>query len=162
VPWDQLKEADILADPHGQWASGATASTQYRPDDYSAKQATGAPDVAGYSDNKHAWSPSTSERQAEWLELTFAKPVHATAVRVRQSFNPGTIVKLEAIAADGTTHLLWSGKDANAYPKDRVAWFLVRFPRTDYPVQRVRLSLDTPAAKGWKQIDAVQLVGGAD
>jgi hypothetical protein len=69
VIWDQVKEADILEDPRGQWASAASASTQYRPDDYSATQTTGAPDVPAYSDNKRAWSPSTSERQREWLAL---------------------------------------------------------------------------------------------
>jgi hypothetical protein len=162
VSWDRLKEADILKEANGQWASAATASTQYRPEDYSAKQATGVPDVPSYADNRYAWTPSTAERQAEWLELVFAKPVHATEVRVRQSFNPGTIVKVEAVAADGAIHLLWSGRDPNNYPKNQVVWFVVRFPQTDYPVQRVRLTLDTPAAKGWKQIDAVQLVGGAD
>jgi hypothetical protein len=30
---------------------------------------------------------------------------------------------------------------------------------TAYPVQRIRITLDTRLGKGWKQIDAVQLVG---
>jgi hypothetical protein len=159
VPWDQASESAIRQDPRGQWAVAATASTQYRPQDYSAQQATGAPDVPAYGDDKRAWSPNAAERQLEWLELTYAQPVHATEVRVRQTFNPGTIVNVIAVEADGTGHFVWKGRDPNAYAPKQIGWFVVRFPKTPYLVQRVRVTLDTPAAKGWKQIDAVQLVG---
>lgn len=162
VPWDQVKEEDVLADAMGQWATQAVASTQYRPDEYSARQATGQPDVPTYSDNKRAWTPSTAERQEEWLELTFANPVYAIEVRVRQTFNPGAIVKIAAADPAGTWHRLWEGEDPNRYAKDRIAWFIVRFPPTAFPVQRVKIHLYTLAVKGWKQIDAVQLVGTAE
>ena len=159
VPFETLREQAILDDPSGQWAIAARASTEYRPADYSARQATGAPDVKSYSDSPKAWTPSSAERQPEWLELSFAKAVHAREVRVRQSFNPGTIIKVEAIKPDGTPNLLWSGRDANTYPNNQIAWFAVRFETSTYPVQQVRLTLDTRLGKGWKQIDAVQLVG---
>ena len=159
LAWDAVGETEILADARGQWASAARASTEYGPADYSAQQATGAPDVGRYGDDACAWAPSASERQVEWLELTFAKPVRASEVRVRQSYTPGTIVKVEAFAPDGSGRVLWSGRDANVYPQGRIAWFLLRVPTTAQPVARVRITLDTPAAKGWKEIDAVQLVG---
>lgn len=162
VPWDQVKDEDVLADSMGQWATQAVASTQYRPDEYSAKQATGQPDVSSYSDNKRAWTPSTAERQEEWLELTFANPVFAAEVRVRQTFNPGSIVKVTAADSSGTWHRLWEGEDPNRYAKDRIAWFVIRVPQTAFPVQRVKIHLYTPTVKGWKQIDAVQLVGTAE
>jgi hypothetical protein len=162
IPWEQVVEADVLGDPEGQWASEAKASTQYRPEDYSAGQATGAPDVPTPSDNKRAWSPSAAERQKEWLELGFPKPVYATEVRVRQTLNPGAIVEVVAIEPNGQWHYLWLGQDPNRYAKDRIAWFVVRFPKTAYPVQRVKITIDAPAVKGWKQIDAVQLVGTAN
>jgi hypothetical protein len=63
------------------------------------------------------------------------------------------------VEADGTGHFVWKGRDPNAYAPKQIGWFVVRFPKTPYLVQRVRVTLDTPAAKGWKQIDAVQLVG---
>jgi len=159
LPWDAVVEADILGDARGQWASAARASTEYGPADYSAQQARGAPDVRSYNDDAHAWAPSASERQLEWLELTFAKPVRASELRVRQSYTPGTIVKVEAFAPDGSAQVLWAGRDANVYPPGRIAWFLLRFPATTQPVERIRITLDTPAAKGWKEIDAVQLLG---
>lgn len=159
LPAVAVSDADILRDARGQWAVAARASSEYGPADYSARQATGAPDVGNYSDSPRAWAPSASERQLEWLELTFAKPVRATDVRVRQNYTPGTIVKVEAYDVDGSGRVLWAGRDANAYPKERIGWFMLRFPRTDRPVARIRITLDTPAAKGWKEIDAVQLVG---
>ncbi len=160
VPWEQIVEADVLGDPQGQWASQAQASTQYRPEDYSAKQATGAPDVASYSDNKRAWTPSAAERQKEWLELGFSKPVYATEVRVRQTFNPGAIVEVIAIEPNGQWHYLWVGQDPNRYAKDRIAWFVVRFPRTAYPVQRVKLTLDAPAGGQRLEADRRGAAGG--
>jgi len=154
----ELDERNILQDAKGQWASAARASTQYGEERYSARQATGAPDVPSHVDDPHAWAPSTSERQQEWLEVTFAKPVSATELRIRQSFNPGTIVRVDVIDTDGRSVATWSGHDSSAYPPDQIAWFAIRFPATQVPVQRARIVLDTPAAKGWKEIDAVQLV----
>jgi hypothetical protein len=154
----ELDEQSIVNDPKGQWASAAIASTQYGDEDFSARQASGAPDVPKYADHPRAWAPSASERQQEWLEVTFAKPASATALRIRQSFNPGTIVRVDAIGTDGQSVAMWSGRDASAYPPEQMAWFAIRFPATQVPVQRARIVLDTPATKGWKEIDAVQLV----
>lgn len=162
VPWGQVSDAAVRQDPLGQWAVAASASTQYRPQDNSAHQATGAPDVPVYADDKRAWSPSAAERQREWLELEYERPVHATEVRVRQTLNPGSIVDVIAIEPDGTGHFVWRGRDTNAYAPKQIGWFVARFPKTPYLVKRVRVTLDTPAIKGWKQIDAVQLVGDAN
>jgi len=35
----------------------------------------------------------------------------------------------------------------------------LRFPPTPFPVSRIGLTLNIPAIGGWKQIDAVRLVG---
>jgi hypothetical protein len=154
----EIDEQDIVQDPKGQWASAARASTQYGDEDFSARQATGTPDVPSHADDRRAWAPSASERQREWLEVTFATPVSATELRIRQSFNPGTIVRVDVIDTEGRSVATWSGRDASAYLPERIAWFAIRFPATQVPVQRARIVLDTPAAKGWKEIDAVQLV----
>ncbi|MEW6405815.1 MAG: hypothetical protein AB1649_28830 [Chloroflexota bacterium] len=156
-----VDEASILADPQGQWASTATASTEYGRDRYSARQATGAPNVATYADNPNAWCPSGASREPEWLEVGFAQPVRATEVRVRQSFNPGTIVKIEIFGSDGSSQVLWQGADPNIYLPRQIAWFVLRFPATSFPVQRVKMTLNLSAVTGWKQFDAVQLVRDA-
>jgi hypothetical protein len=40
-----------------------------------------------------------------------------------------------------------------------IAWFAVRVPKTSYLVAKVKVTLKLPTVPGWKQIDAVQLVG---
>ena len=53
-----------------QWATSATASTEYAPDSWAAYQATGAPNVIECSDNEYAWASGPSDT-LEWIELTF-------------------------------------------------------------------------------------------
>ena len=80
-------------------------------------------------------------------------------VRVRQTWNPGAIVKVEVFSSDGQSAVVWSGRDITAYAKNQVAWFVVTFAPPSFLVQTVKLTLDSAAIKGWKEIDAVQLVG---
>ena len=40
-----------------------------------------------------------------------------------------------------------------------IVWFGVRVPKTSYLVARVKLTLNLASGRGYKQIDAVQLVG---
>lgn len=160
VAANAVAEADILAEVNGQWASSAIAGSHYAKTSYTAMEATGAPNVPRASDSAKAWCHHGESKGREWLEVTYAKPVHATQVRVRQSLNPGTIVKVEAIEADGTSHVWWEGKDPGlSAPTGTIAWFSVRVPKTDYPVEKIKLTLDLSLRIGWKQIDAVQLVG---
>ncbi|MDP3068666.1 MAG: hypothetical protein Q8N18_00175 [Opitutaceae bacterium] len=162
LPAADLDDKKIRADAAGQWAASATASSQYGTPRYAPAQATGAPSVplgmAG--DNPDAWCPAKKDEGIEWLEVTFAKPVSATEVRVLQNNTPGAIAKLEAIEPNGTVHVWWEGKDPYIAPAVReIAWFVVRVPKTAYAVAKVKITLNLAAtASGWKQIDAVQLV----
>lgn len=161
VPAAEADDAKIRADPAGQWAVSAIAGSSQKNayGYYTPARATGAPKVvyAGY--NTEAWCPGQQNAGEDWLELTFAKASKAAAVRVRQTFNPGAIVKVEAIAADGTTHVWWQGVDPYRAPATReFAWFAVTVPPTTYAVAKIKLTLDLAAVPGWKQIDAVQLV----
>lgn len=160
----ELNEAKILADPNGQWASGARAGTEYGTDTYGAMQMIGAPNVPGVGgDNGSAWAHSSASIALEWIELDYAKPVHATEVRIRQTNVPGTIVKVEAIEPNGSAHTWWEGVDPYI-PTDDIdlAWFAVRVPATSYLVAKVKVTLNMAAIPGWKEIDAVQLVGNAE
>ena len=139
--------------------ASAVASSEYGKGRYDAAQAAGAPDVPGLADDPKAWCPTAAKGSLDWIELTYERPVRATEVRVRQSFLPGCVVRIEGLEPDGSEHVLWEGSDSNAYPPDQIAWLAVRWPATAFLVQRVRLTLDMSLIKGWKQIDAVQLVG---
>jgi hypothetical protein len=152
-------DTKFLGDSRGQWATGAEASSVHGTPKYGAQQATGSPNITSYADHPEAWVSQSADRGEEWLKLTFAAPVRASAVRVRQTLNPGTIVKIEAFAADGRSAVVWSGRDTNVYPKNQIAWFIATFEPPPFPVQTIKLTLDTTLVRGWNAIDAVQLVG---
>lgn len=161
-----LAEDAIASDPRGQWAVSATASSTYSGDksptaktSYAPHAATGAPDVDRYGDNGNSWATETSDKGIEWLEVTFAKPVQATEIRIRQSYSPGAIIKVELIAEGGAKNTIWQGLDDQKYPQDQIAWFNRAFEKTPYKVTGARITLATNAVTGWNEIDAVQLLG---
>ncbi|MBI2518141.1 MAG: hypothetical protein HYV95_14650 [Opitutae bacterium] len=160
VPAAELIDAKIIADPAGLWATKAIAGTQYGRTQYSAQQATGAPNIFTAGNSPDAWCSENKDRGTDWLEVTFAQPTHATEIRVRQNDAAGAITKIEAIEPDGTSHVWWEGVDAFKTPAVReIVWFAVRVPQTGYLVAKVRITLNLAAGPGWKEIDAVQLVG---
>lgn len=141
-----------------QWAVSALASSEYRATDYSATQATGAPNVGIHGDNARAWASKAADAGEEWLEVTFAEPVRAEGVRVIQSFNPGAIIRIQLADEAGPFTTVWTGPDATVYPQGAIGVLSVTFPATAQPVARVKVVLDTKAVSGWNEIDAVELI----
>ena len=123
--------------------------------DWSPEQATGAPDTLSAGDFSTAWASLQPDGTQEWLEVTFAKPVEVAEVRIRETFNPGAISKIEAVAADQKETVLWEGK-ANAMqaPADMVVK-----PANSIRSQRIKIHVDSNRVPGWNEIDAVELVG---
>jgi hypothetical protein len=158
IEW-ALKLDEIKNDANGQWANGAKASSAYNDAQgtagYSASQASGAPNVEGYGSSNAAWSSKTADAGIEWLELEYAKPVHATVVRVRESNGAGAIIKVEVFDEQGGAHTVWTGADAT----QGLNFLIVEFPKTAFKTNRVKLTLATNVVPGWSAIDAVQLVG---
>ncbi len=158
VDW-AIKQDAIKNDPNGQWAIGAAASSSYSDaqgqQSWSANQATGAPDVQAYADDGHAWTFKTQDSGIEWLDLKYPKPVHATEVRVRESFNSGTVIKVEVFDETSVAHTVWAGND----PTTGLNYLIVTFPKTPFKTARVKITLATNISQGWKEVDAVQLVG---
>jgi hypothetical protein len=154
-----LKQDEIKNDPNGQWAIQATASSTYNDakgeENWSANQATGAPNVEKYGDDGKAWASKTPDAGIEWLDLKYPKPVHATAVRVRESCGSGAVIKVELFDEQGAAHTVWAGND----PTTDLNYLMVDFPKTAYKADRVKVTLATNVIPGWNEIDAVQLVG---
>jgi hypothetical protein len=126
----------------------------------SVHRATGALDVPQADDHGKAWCPGKRIGGTEWLELTCERPVIPKEVRVRQGFGPTGIIKLEAIEPTGARHVLWEGRDSKAGEHHRqIEWFLQPIQKKFPPVNKLRITLDLDAHSGWKQTDAVQLVG---
>ena len=154
-----IKQDEIKRDSNGQWAIQATASSAYNDAQgvagFSANQATGAPNVEKYGDNDAAWTAKTPDGGIEWLDLKYPKPVHATEVRVRESNASGAVIKIEFYDEQGVAHAVWQGND----PTTELNYLMVKFPKTTFKTDRVKVTLATNVVPGWNEIDAVQLVG---
>ncbi len=141
-----------------QWASGATASSQYGADEWSAEQATGAPDVASYGDDPRAWAPATKDGNTEWLELEYGQTVVPSAVTIVESFGNGAVTLIEAFNAEaGAWVRLWSGNDTS--PPDTITALSPDIATVTFATSRLRITLDTEVIPGWNEIDAVELIG---
>ncbi len=162
---EALEEENIVNDTAGQWATDAEASTTYASDKsdknagWSPYKMTGKPDVDNYGDNGNAWAPQEADHGVEWVKLTFAKEVNATAVKVRQSIGPGAIIKVDLIDNKGKSHTVWEGVDKTQYEPDKIKYFVATFDKTPYKTKTVKITLATNSVPGWNEIDAVQLIG---
>ena len=162
---EALNEEKILNDPNGEWASDADASSTYstNPKDketgWSPYKMVGKPDVDKYGDNGNAWASKNPNKGIEWVKLTFPKAVNATGIRIRQSYNPGAVIKIELIDDKGKNHTVWSGVDDTKYETGKIKYFSTNFDKTDYKTKTVKITLATNSVSGWNEIDAVQLVG---
>ena len=158
VAW-ALREDEIKNDPNGQWAIQATSSSSYNDAQgqtaWSANQVAGPPNVERYSDDGRAWAPKAQDGGLEWLDLKYVKPVHASEVRVRESYGSGALIKVELFDEQDVPHTVWTGTD----PTKELNYLILKFPKTGYKTARVKLTLATNLVPGWNEIDAVQLVG---
>jgi hypothetical protein len=154
-----LKQDEIKHDAKGQWAIQAIASSTYNDAQgtagWSANQATGAPNVDKYADDGNAWTSKTPDGGIEWLDLKYPKPVHAEEVRVRESFGSGAVIKVEIFDEQGAPHTVWAGND----PTTDLNYLMVKFPKTTFKTDHVKVTLATNVVPGWNEIDAVQLIG---
>ncbi|MBN1876386.1 MAG: hypothetical protein JXA33_19335 [Anaerolineae bacterium] len=150
-------DPDVTATPQkfSQWAIAAEASSSFGMPDWSVTRATGAPDVNMCADDSRAWA-SGRGNGVEWLQLTYAKPVHALEVHVYQTFGRGAISRISIFDAEGNREIVWEGED-DTDPCPGV--LAVSFPETAYRVKQVRIDLDESRTGFWNEIDAVALIG---
>ncbi len=135
-----------------QWATSATASSEYSNFSWSAAQAVGEPDTFACGDIATAWAPSTQGRDPEWLEVGFDRPVYGEELSIYETYNSGFVYQVDLIDLEGVFHTVWSGVDGTDCPGELV----VSFPPTDYQVHGARIYTQSP---GWEEIDAVKLIG---
>jgi len=140
-----------------QWATSATASSEYGNPDWSAMQATGEPNALACEDSVNAWASATGEGQ-ESLTLTFEQPVQPTQVNIHQNLTPGSIVRVELInASNGDIIEIPESADPGATPCPRI--FALDITDVDAAVTGVVVHLDESIGGYWNEIDAVELVG---
>jgi hypothetical protein len=125
---------------------------------YGATQATGPPNVPQQGDSRNAWCPATINSGPEWLLLEFEKSVAPTAILVHESFAPGAVVRITHLPISGQEVTLWQGTYT---PTPGTAGSVAKLPvSVGIKTNRIKVYLDTAAAPGWNEIDAVGMEYG--
>ncbi len=142
-----------------QWATSATASSEYGNPDWAASQATGAPDtiIEECADLPTAWASQGSDT-VEWLELYYDTPVYPTEVNIIQTHSPDQVVMVELIDTEGTYHEVYTGEPENLW--EECPYTLSILVWADYQAVGVKITIDQSVIEPtWNEIDAVELVG---
>jgi hypothetical protein len=142
-----------------QWASSATAGTQYGEQDWSAMQVTGAPNTLECGDIGSAWA-SADSTSVDWLEARYDLPVVPSQVNIYETNNPSQVVKVEMIDTAGGYHEVYS-----AAPKaEETCPFVlsIQVNGANYQAIGARITIDQSTLNlPWNEIDAVEMVGTA-
>jgi len=135
-----------------QWATGATASSEYSATDWSAMQAAGPPENSGVcGDAITNWSPLDGIDAPEWLELTYADAVHASEIVVYEALESSFVTRVQGWSELGSLQFDEPVTDATACGGQ----LTVPVSSSD-TVNRIRVWTQAP---DWEEIDAVMLVG---
>ncbi len=136
-------------------------SSQYTTTSWSAEQALGAPDTyPNYGDIPTAWASASPDGQREFLVLGYDTAAPASGVSIYETYNPGAVDTVYVRNANtGQFVRVWSGTAEAAPLQARI--FTVLFPRTAFPVNAVRIAINSPAVSSWNEIDAVSLTNNA-
>lgn len=109
-------------------------------------------------DQGTAWASSTQDAQNEWLLLDFGTAIPASELQIFETFNPGAVSRVCAVATDGVETELWAGKDPFAM---QGAVAVSAIPISGM-VRRVKIYIASKSITGWNEIDAVGLVDTND
>jgi hypothetical protein len=154
-------EDNYINDAHAQWASTATASSTFGDDNGEPAQSNLASNVTGTVDSK-TWTNNKQDVGMDWLETHVARAVAATEVRVVFQGGRGVeaVSKLELQDPQGNWNTVWSGlSDVKADNRGSRTWFVRKFEKTAYAVNAVKITIANNVQRGYKVVDAVQLIG---
>ncbi|MFZ6800998.1 hypothetical protein [Undibacterium sp. Di24W] len=155
-------EDQYINDSKAQWARDAKASSTFGEKDGSGPSSSNlATNAKGPVDGKD-WTNNNQDIGFDWLELSYEKPVAATEVRVVFEGGDGVeaISKIELQSTDGKWNTVWEGiSDQKRDNRGSRTWYVRSFEKTNYKAKAVKVTLANNLERGYKVIDAVQLVG---
>jgi len=159
-----LMEDGYINDAKGQWGASAMASSAFneKPEAIKANpQGSRVWHVTGAPDGKE-WSQQSQDIGLDWVEVGYPKPVNATEVRAVLTSGDAVraIAKVELIDESGAAQAVWSGvSDMQPDKRGNRSWFVRQFPKTSAKIKGVKLTFANAVSSGYKEVDAVQLVG---
>jgi len=155
-------DSEVIVEPAAeeirQWASEATASSEWGSTGWAAYQATGEPDALhdGCYDSINAWAPAGSNT-VEWIELTFDTPVIPSEINIIETYSPDQVVQVDVIDLQGGYTTVYTSSPQDL--EDFCPYTLIVLPDVDFEVQAVKITIDQSIIGYWNEIDAVELVG---
>ena len=148
-----------------QWAVSASGTSQYSDTGWNFAQATGAPDTNDCGDIRSAWA-SSSSTGSDMLTVEFAEAVVPSQINIYQTYNPGSIYKVEVANSSGGRPITLTNSEDPPGNTPCPGIFSIAVDDIITPVDRVIIYLDQTIGGGWNEIDAVELIGaqpvGAD
>lgn len=155
-------EDRYINDAHGQWASSAKASSSFGDADKAPPESTASntpSKTTGVPDGE-TWTNNRQNMGFDWIEAHFDKPVSANTVRVAFERGIKTVHQIDLIDTAGASHTVWTGlSDAQDETRGPRSWFVRSFDTTPYKVQAVKVTIANAVESGYKEIDAIQLIG---
>ncbi|SOD83115.1 OmpA family protein [Spirosoma fluviale] len=142
-----------------QWASrviGVSSEKKGEPygEQYKASQVLGRPSkLPDTGESPCAWAPFYADGTAdEWIQVGFAKPMHARQIVIAENVNPGSVVRVLVIDPKGAEHSVYEATNIQARPDP----LLRLFPKdTAFLCTQLKVFINGAALKGINQIDAI-------
>ncbi len=133
-------------------------SSEWDAVNWGAVKVLGEPDVYPfYGDSSNAWATLTPNGPREWIELGFEGAQSISAVWIYETLQPGTVDSVYAFNPETSQwEVLWTGTATPAPPEARI--FKIDFPETSFPVDQIRVAMNTGSVSYWNEIDAVALI----
>ncbi len=142
-----------------QWASKVVSTTSKRTekktDPYAPEKMLGQPDALPEGEeNKNAWSPEKEDAKKEMVEVKMGRSLLCKQVVVVESFNPGSVTKIELVDTKDNRHTVYSNNNPGPQP-DAFRVLSVKFEPGTYRTVGVVVTLNTAAVQGLQQLDAI-------
>ncbi|GAA4051484.1 hypothetical protein GCM10022409_42860 [Hymenobacter glaciei] len=142
---------------HVQWAARLVEASSQKAEGkeaFSPSQVLGAPNALPLGEiSNNAWIPR-KEGAGEFIEVKFLRSVAAQQVTVVESFNPGSITKIELIDTKGVHHEVYANANPGPLPEPSRS-LEVKFPAAEYRTLGVKVYMNTGKVEGINQIDAI-------
>jgi hypothetical protein len=155
-------EDKYINDPRAQWANFAKATSTFGDEDgKTPSDGNLAINMKGQTDGRN-WTNNRIDMGFDYVELSYDKPVAASEVRVVFTNGKGVeaITKLELQDTEGKWNTVWSGiSDIKPDERGGRTWFVRNFGKTTYKTKGVKITIANNVQRGYKEIDAVQIVG---
>lgn len=139
-----------------QWASKIIGfSSEFGTKQYSAAQVLGKPSVIpGFNVSPCSWAPEfKSDSAKEWISVEFNNPTQAARIAISENNISGGVREVFLIDTSGKEYRIYLAEPIFNKPAGKM--LNIAFPKTNYLVKSVKITLNYIIPKYIYQIDAI-------